>query len=345
LPRSTGSFRMGRARYQTLLRYALEDDVDADALATEAQSTLDRTLDEMVDTAKELWPAIMAGAVPPSATPDERRVLVRRVLAKLGDDATDPKSIVTLATKLLGEATTFVREHDLMTVPEQPCRVIEMPEYKRGVAIAYCDSSGPLEKTPETFFAISPAPLTWSAKRVASFYREYNRSMLGDLTVHEAMPGHYLQAMHNNAFHSDIRTVFKNGAFVEGWASYTEWLMAKYGFGGPKVRLQRLKMLLRVATNVLVDHGIHAGTLEEPEALRLMTEGAFQEEGEAVGKWRRARLTSAQLSTYFYGYREFMRLREAAEKRPEFHERDYNDRLVGFGSPPMHYLRWLLERP
>jgi uncharacterized protein (DUF885 family) len=266
------------------------------------------------------------------------------VLTKLADDATDPKSILAEATKLLAEATSFVREHDLVGVPDEPCRVIEMPEYRRGVAIAYCDASGPLERKQETFFAIAPAPRTWSAKRAASFYREYNRSMLVDLTVHEAMPGHYLQAMHANAFHSDVRTVFQNGAFVEGWANYGEWLMAKHGFGGPKARMQRLKMLLRVATNVLLDHGIHAGTLEEKEALAMMTVGAFQEEGEAVAKWTRARLTSGQLSTYFYGYREFMRLREATSTRPGFRAREYNDGLIDSGAPPMRDLRWLLER-
>ena len=155
--------------------------------------------------------------------------------------------------------------------------------------------------------------------------------MLNDLTVHEAMPGHYLQAMHANAFHSDVRTVFSNGAFVEGWAVYGEWLMAKNGFGGPKTRMQRLKMFLRVCANVLLDHGIHAGAMDEKEAMALMTEQAFQEDAEAAAKWNRARLTFGQLSTYFYGFREFMKLREGAEKRPSFHEKAYHDRLLASG--------------
>ena len=109
-----------------------------------------------------------SGPVPPSGTPDEQRALVRRVLASLGDDATDPKTIVADATKLLGDATRFVQEHDLVGVPAEPCRVIEMPEYRRGVAIAYCDSSGPLEKKQETVYAIAPAPrsLAGEARRV-----------------------------------------------------------------------------------------------------------------------------------------------------------------------------------
>ncbi|HEY3819994.1 MAG TPA: DUF885 domain-containing protein [Polyangiaceae bacterium] len=344
LARSTGSFRRGPERFKKILRYALEDDVDADALVADARSEMEHTFAEMVETAKELWPSLEHGPILPSRTLLEQRALVRRVLKRLGDDATDPKTIVADATKLLGDATRFVQDHDLVGVPAEPCRVIEMPEYKRGISIAYCDSTGPLEKTQETVFAIAPAPSSWSPKRVASFYREYNKSMLADLTVHEAMPGHYLQAMHANTFHSPVRTVFQDGAFVEGWAVYGEWLMAKHGFGGPRTRMQRLKMLLRACANTILDHGIHAGQMEEKEALELMTEQAFQEDAEAAGKWTRARISSGQLSTYFYGYREFRRLREAAEKSPEFRERPYHDRLLAFGAPPMRELRWLLGR-
>ncbi|HEX3344542.1 MAG TPA: DUF885 domain-containing protein, partial [Polyangiaceae bacterium] len=344
LPRSTGSFRRGPERFAKILRFAVGDDVDGDALVTDARAEMERTFAEMVETARELWPSVGRGPVPPSKSPEEQRALVRRVLARLGDDATDPKTILSDATKLLGDATRFVQEHDLVGVPAEPCRVIEMPEYKRGIAIAYCDSTGPLEKKQETVYAIAPAPSSWPPKRIASFYREYNRSMLVDLTVHEAMPGHYLQAMHANTFHSPVRTVFEDGAFVEGWAVYGEWLMAKNGFGGPRARMQRLKMMLRVCANTLLDHGIHAGQMDEKEALALMTDQAFQEEAEAVGKWTRARVSSGQLSTYFYGYREFRRLREAAEKKPDFHERAYHDRLLASGDPPMRELRWLVGR-
>jgi len=345
LPRSTGSFRLGRARFENVLRYEIGDEIHVDALAEDAQAAMDDTLEEMVVTARELWPTLLTGPAPKPATVEEKRAMVAKVLAKLGDDATAPATILDLATATLGDATRFVKEHDLVSLPTEPCKVIEMPEYKRGLSIAYCESSGPLEKKQETFYAISPAPRTWSAKRAASFYREYNRSMLNDLTVHEAMPGHYLQAMHANAFHSDVRTVFSNGAFVEGWAVYGEWLMAKNGFGGPKTRMQRLKMFLRVCANVLLDHGIHAGAMDEKEAMALMTEQAFQEDAEAAAKWNRARLTFGQLSTYFYGFREFMKLREGAEKRPSFHEKAYHDRLLAQGAPPMRELRWILERP
>jgi len=370
LPRSDGSFRIGRARFEKKLRFELDDAVDIDAVATGARALLQKTQDEMADTARELWPTLMAPApLPPMASADERRAAVRRVLDKLADDHSDNATILKEASDWLDQATRFVKEHDLVGLPPSPCRVIEMPEYRRGVAIAYCDAAGPLEKKPETFFAIAPTPKDWPKKRVDSFYREYNRSMLADLTVHEAMPGHYLQLMHNNEFDGGatpvsmgpraapnpgpaeqaqagaayppgkLRAVFSSGPFVEGWAVYTEWLMSKYGFGGPKVRMERQKMVLRLAANAIIDHGVHAGSMEEKEALDLMMKDAFQEEGEAVGKWARARLSSAQLTTYYYGFTEMMKLRAAHEKDPGFTERSYQDRVIAYGSPSMRLLR------
>jgi uncharacterized protein (DUF885 family) len=343
LPRSDGDLRLGRARFEKKLRFELDDAVDIDAVAQGARELLRKTQDEMADTARELWPELMKGQpLPPTASADDREALVRKVLDKLADDHPDNATILKEATEWLDRATRFVREHELVTVPDEPCKVIEMPEYRRGVAIAYCDASGPLEAKQETFYAIAPTPHDWPKKRVDSFYREYNRSMLADLTIHEAMPGHFLQLMHNNRFPSKIRAVFGSGAFIEGWAVYTEWLMSKYGFGGPRVRLQRQKMVLRLSANAILDHDVHAGTMDEKAALDLMMKEAFQEEGEAVGKWKRARLSSAQLTTYYYGFTKMMKLRAQHEKAPGFVERAYHDEVIGSGSPSMRALRGLM---
>ncbi len=158
------------------------------------------------------------------------------------------------------------------------------------------------------------------------------------------MPGHYLQLMHNNPFTSKLRAVFASGPFVEGWAVYAEWMMAEHGFGGPRVKLQRQKMMLRTCANAILDHDIHAGTMDEQAALALMKNEAFQEDGEAVGKWKRARLSSAQLTTYFFGFTELLKLRRAVESQPGFSERAYHDRLLSWGSPPMKYVRQLVTR-
>ncbi|WP_437303887.1 DUF885 domain-containing protein [Sorangium sp. So ce388] len=344
LPRSNGDFRLGRARFEKKLRFALDDAaIDIDGVVRSARALLAQTHTEMLETSRELWPTLFGKQPFPRVdTQDEKMAAIRRVLDALAAERPTNATIVKESDRLLAAATAFVRERDLVRIPEEPCQVIEMPEYRRGVAVAYCDASGPLEAKQETFFAIAPTPKDWPAARVDSFYREYNTSMLADLTVHEAMPGHFLQLMHNNRFPSKIRAVFSSGPFVEGWAVYTEWLMSHHGFGGPKVRMQRQKMVLRLSVNAILDHGVHAGAMDEKEALALMTKDAFQEEGEAVGKWRRARLTSAQLTTYYHGFTEMMRLRAEHQAKPGFSERAYHDRLLSYGSPSVRHLAALL---
>jgi uncharacterized protein (DUF885 family) len=344
LPRSDGSFRLGRERFARKLAFALGDDIDIDTVAADARALLTRTQAEMVDTAKQIWADDKLGKLPALDTAEQQKAFVKRVLDHVAADRPTNQTILADARRWLDKATAFVRDQNLVRVPDEPVAVIEMPEYKRGIAVAYCDSSGALEATPQTFFAISPTPSDWPRPRAESFYREYNQAMLAELTIHEAMPGHYLQLMHNNQFASKLRAVFASGPFVEGWAVYAEWMMAEHGFGGPRVKLQRQKMVLRLSANAILDHDIHAGAMDEQAALALMKNEAFQEDGEAVGKWKRARLSSAQLTTYFYGFTELLKLRRTIESQPGFSERAYHDRLLSWGSPPMKYVRQLVAR-
>ncbi len=343
--RSKGEVRIGKEKFKKKLGLVLDDAVDPDALVAAARASLVTTRREMLETSKALWPELFPKKAwkDPSKPADEAKI-IKAVLDELAKDVSTNKTIVKDAEATLTLATEFVKKHDLVRLPSEPCTIVEMPEYRRGVAIAYCDSSGPLEEKPQTFYAIAPTPKDWPKKRVDSFYREYNRSMLHDLTVHEAMPGHFLQIMHQNKFSSKLRAVLSHGAFVEGWAVYTEWLLAKYGFGGDKVKMQRLKMALRMAANTILDHGVHSAEMSEKDAIEMMTKDAFQEEGEAVGKWKRAQLTSAQLTTYFYGFTKMMELRKQAEGKPGFKERTYHDELLAHGSPAPRYLPLLFGK-
>src|SRR5436305_13929323 len=140
--------------------------------------------------------------------------------------------------------------------------------------------------------------------------------MIRDLTAHEAVPGHFLQLARSNEFHAPtlVRAIFQSGPFVEGWAVYCEQVMAEQGYGGPEVKMQQLKMRLRAIANAILDQSIHAGNMSEQQAMDLMMKETFQQEGEATLKWKGARLTSAQLSTYFVGVSEYLDLRAPAQK-------------------------------
>lgn len=255
-------------------------------------------------------------------------------------DAPDDATIVPLASTLLADLTGEVRRLGFVSVPDAPVEVQVMPEFRRGYAVAYCDAPGALEQGGTTFFAVVPTPSDWSAERVASFYREYNSAQVANLTVHEAMPGHVLQLAHQARFRGPtvVRQVFGSGSFIEGWAVHAEELMALAAVGGRAVRLQQLKVQLRVTINALLDAGVHASGMGESEAMALMTGRGRQEEGEAVGKWRRAQLSSCQLSTYFVGYAELAPVVAAVDRsRPLCF-----DPLLAHGAPPPRHLARLL---
>jgi hypothetical protein len=323
--------RLGRRLWEARLWHTLDTELPASEILSRAWANLDR-----------VGAALRAAAAELTGGPADDET-VRRALDRIAEKHPDNTTIVGLAKGTMDEATGFVRQHDLMSLVDDPCVIEEMPEFARGVAVAYCDPPGPLETADvPTFYCIAPAPADWPAERIASFYREYNDEMLRNLTVHEAMPGHFLQIAHSRRFRAAtrVRSLGWSGPFVEGWAVYAEELMAGYGFGGLPVRVQQLKMQLRMSLNAIIDQLTHCEDMTEAEAMELMTGRGFQEEGEAAGKWRRALLTSTQLSTYFVGYTEMASI--AAARPFGATPKAWHDAMLAHGSPPPRHLRTLL---
>jgi uncharacterized protein (DUF885 family) len=330
--------RIGPDRFARKLSLTLNAAADADAILARAQADLDRVTEEIAEQAAQI-----AGTTGPD--------VVRQVLGQLARDVPDDDTILEFCRAALAAQTTFVTDRRLVTVYDDPIELIPMPEMDRGLAVAYCDSPGPLEPAPlSTFIAVSPTPAGWTAERIASFYREYNRHLVHDLMVHEAMPGHYLQLQHSRRFTGSdtaIRAALSSGAFVEGWATYAERIMAEQEYpadGDPRaVRMQQLKMQLRMIINAILDARIHAHGMTEAEAMALMTGRGYQEESEAAGKWRRAQLTSTQLSTYYVGYCEISDLvADLSAADPGLADQQLHDRMLAHGSPPVRLLRTLI---
>jgi len=343
--------RIGPDLFARKLHHTLESGTSPAELLARAQADLAETTGQITETAARLEPgagagggAVGAGAGGGSAS------LVRRVLDELAADAPDDRTILGLVGRDYHQALAFIEETGLVTTVDDLVDIIEMPEIDRGVAVAYCDAPGPLEADGQpTFVAVSPTPRDWAEGRVRSFYREYNRHLVQNLVVHEAMPGHVLQLAHARRFRggTPVRAAFWSGSFVEGWAVYAEELMARHGYPGEgnpdAVRMQQLKMRLRTIINTILDVRVHCGDLSESSAMELMTGPGFQEEGEAAGKWRRAQLTATQLSTYYVGYTEVSDLiTRLRAKRPELTERELHDEVLAHGSPAVRHLRSLL---
>ncbi len=326
--------RLGRPLWEARLWHTLDTEMPAATVLSRAQQQLDD-----VNAALREASARLLG-VPASGADDST---VRAALDQLAQEHPDNESIVDLAKLTMGETTDFVRDNELVTLIDDPCVIEEMPEFARGVAVAYCDPPGPLETAPvPTFYCISPTPAGWTPQRVESFYREYNNHLIRNLTVHEAMPGHFLQLAHSRRYRGSTRTraLGFSSPMVEGWAVYAEEVMTSHGFGGLPLEIQRLKMQLRSALNAILDQLVHCADLSEADGMALMRERGYQEDGEAAGKWRRALLTSTQLSTYFVGYLEMSAIGRALPAGVS--TRDWHDRMLAYGSPSPRHVRTLL---
>ncbi len=339
--------RLGDELYAAKLWATLDAHLTPDDVLRRAEADLVRIEGDIARAAADY----LGEAVPP---PDDAGAVVRRALDAVAADAfVDDSTVLQLCRDAFATTTAFVREHDLVTIYDDPVEIVAMPEIHRGVAVAYCDPPGPLETAAlPTFFAVSPTPSDWDADRVSSFYREYNARMLHNLTVHEAMPGHVLQLDHSRRLQAPtaVRATFWSGPFVEGWAVYAEALMVDEGYDAGlgeraalAIRLQQLKMQLRMTINAILDVRVHTRGMTEAEGMRLMSVRGHQEEGEAVGKWRRSLLTSTQLSTYYVGYIAVNDLvRDLRASQPSRSLRQIHDAMLAHGSPPTRHLRTLL---
>ncbi|MEE9141084.1 MAG: DUF885 domain-containing protein, partial [Gammaproteobacteria bacterium] len=347
VPNAKGNFRIGEELFDTKLAYTLHTPLSRQQIRERAEQEYKSVRDEMYKVSK----IVLADEDPATVFPDDpdedfKQATIRAALEVAYRELPGRDEIVDVAKQQLIETTEFVREKDLVTVPDDPIEIIIMPEFQRGIAIAYCDSPGPLDRGQKTFYAVAPLPGNWTDEQVESFLREYNLYSMQDLTIHEAMPGHYLQLALSNRYPSTLRALLYSGPFIEGWAVYAERLMVDAGYldNDPLMRLTNLKWYLRSITNALMDQAIHVDDMTEDEAMALMVEGGFQEEREAAGKWVRAQLTSAQLSTYFVGYQEHMDLRREMEDvwGDEFTSRRYHDEVLSYGSPPVQFVRALM---
>ncbi|MEJ0085815.1 MAG: DUF885 domain-containing protein [Pseudomonadota bacterium] len=351
-PDAKGDFRLGKDLYDQKLALALFSPLTRDQIRIRAQAELEASHVAMYEIARTVLkdPALnkkrAAPPLPDKPVDAQRQRAIRAALELAYAQHPQRDGVLDAARAALLDTTRFVREKNLVTLPDEPLEIIEMPEFQRGVALAYCDSPGPLEPAQKTFYAVSPIPAQWTRAQVDSFLREYNSRSIQNLTIHEAMPGHYLQLAHANKYPSTLRAVLSSGPFVEGWAVYAEHLMVEQGYmdGDPLMKLIQLKWYVRTVVNALLDQAVHVDGISREAAMQLLMESAFQEEREAAGKWTRAQLTSAQLPVYFVGAQEHFALRAEAEQRAgaAFNLKDYHDKVLSFGSPPVRFARELM---
>jgi uncharacterized protein (DUF885 family) len=364
-PNVSGPAELGEPLYTTKLRDTLRDPgaTAAGILAT-AEAEYAAVRAEMVRLAREIWPAWRPGEVPP----DDEGTLVRRTLDAIATEHPTADGLVAFCREELGRIEGFCRDRDVIGLVDDPLEIDWTPEFLRSFAGAMLDSPGPLDVGEKTFFSITPVREEWDAEERESYLREMNARQLRLLTIHEAVPGHYLQMVYANRGSSLARRVFRSGLFAEGWAVYITQVMLDRGYGGddPALWLVHWKFYLRAVINTIIDVRIHTMGMTSEEAVALMVDGGFQERAEALAKDERARLSSTQLVTYFLGSAGMWEIEDAARRRaavmagapddavpvprvvggypatPGFDERAHLEAVIAHGAPPIPLLRRIL---
>jgi uncharacterized protein (DUF885 family) len=348
IARATGDWRLGRKKFARKLELVLDAGLTAGEVLVDAKAEFARVQGDMYVIARQLWSKYFPKTPLPADDVNGRRATINQVIDAIGREHGKPEDLVQDARATVDRIKAFIREHDILRLPDPDhCQVIEMPEFKRGNSLAYLESAPPLDPKANSFYAISPPPTDWDAQRVNSFLEEYNRHMLQILAIHEAYPGHYVQLEYSNRTPSLIRRVLGSGVFIEGWAVYTEQTMLDQGYGERDLalRLSQLKFYLRAVANAILDHQMHCTKMTDEQALKFLTEGAFQSEGEARLKIIRAKQSSVQLSTYFVGRMAHYRLRQRMERElgERFNLGRYHEAVLDHGSIPVKYLPELVR--
>jgi uncharacterized protein (DUF885 family) len=367
LPTSEGEGRLGRELFAAKMRHAMRSGtLTPERILAEADREFVAVRREMVRLARALWPTWGEGR----PAPDEDGALVRGVLDAVAARHPKAEDLLDYCRAENARIEAFCKARDLITLADEPLEIQWTPIFLRASGGAMLTSPGPLDKGQKAFFAITPMPDDWSDEERESNLREDNDRMLRLLTIHEAVPGHYLQGVHANRCPSLVRSIFSSGLFAEGWAVYVTQVMMDAGYGAddPALLLTHWKFYLRSITNAIIDARIHCDGMTGEEAVALMVDGGFQEAAEAHAKFDRARLSSTQLSTYFAGSMEMwdiereVRRRAAVEagdprgaaavpepqvvggfgETPGFVYRTHLESVLAHGGPPTSLLRRIL---
>jgi uncharacterized protein (DUF885 family) len=348
------TWRLGKELYAEKFRLVMETPVTPDQVLSEAEAELKKTRAEMLQIAlplhKQYFPDHDDHA---SLSPQEREnKVIGEVLHKISDDRPKRDDLMqTVKDDLVGIRQFIIDKKIVSLKSRDNLKVIPTPPFMRGIySVAGFHGAPPLDPNAEAQYWVTPIDPKTPEDKAESKLREYNNWVLQWLSIHEALPGHYVQAEHANEIQPVsrrlVRSLFSNGAYVEGWAEYIAQVMMHQGYANndPRYRISYLKVWLRAIGNTILDVRMQTMGMTDDEAMSFMMNDAFQTRAEAEGKLQRAKLSSTQLPTYYVGTSEWWRLRRAYEaaKGKDFTLAEFHDRALDQGALPVPWLGKIL---
>jgi len=348
------TWRLGKELYAEKFRLVMETDITPEQVFRQAQDAFNQTRAEMLQLALPLHKQYYPDHDDHAALGQKEREnkIISEVLQKIADDHPRRDELMQAAKEDLVGIRQFILDKKIVSLKSRDnLKVIATPEFERGIySVGGFHSAPPLDPNAEAQYWITPISAATPDASADSRLREYNNWVLKWLCIHEALPGHYVQAEHANEIQPEtrrlVRALYGNGAYVEGWAEYIAQVMMQQGFADhdPRYRISYLKVWLRAIGNSVLDIRMQTMNMTDDEAMHFLMDDAFQTRAEAEGKLQRAKLSSTQLPTYFVGTMEWRRLRKEYEaaKGKEFTLAEFHDRALDEGALPVPWLKNLL---
>jgi uncharacterized protein (DUF885 family) len=341
------TWRLGKELYDQKFALVMESSVTPEEVLANADQDMKSVRAEMLQIAIPLHAQMYPDHNDHSnlGEHDRENVIIQEVLLKISDHHPSADQLQPTISADLVAITKFIREKKIVSLGSgDNLKVIPTPPFERGIySVAGFHSAPPLEPKAEAQYWVTPIDPEMPAANVESKLREYNDFTLQWLSIHEALPGHYVQAEHANSIQPErrrlLRSLYANGAYVEGWAEYIAQVMMDEGFldNDPRFRMVMRKIRLRVISNAILDIKMHTMNMTDQEALDLMTKESFQTQAEAEGKLLRVKLSSTQLPTYYVGIREWFALRQKyqATAGNNFNLLKFHDFVLDEGALPV----------
>jgi uncharacterized protein (DUF885 family) len=338
LPKVTHEFALGPERYQRLLWVREGIRTPYAEVLRSGRADLERNQARLAEIATQQRPG-MATAM---AIADLFEAVYRR--------HPTAERLVPRAQELVDETRRFVRAKDLVTIPEpETCRVEETPVFGRALSTASMNPPGPFDTAgDEGIYFVTPVDPTWAPERQEEWLRSLNDSMLRNITIHEVIPGHYLQFLHFRRNPGTLaRKVYLSSSFAEGWAHYCEQLAIEAGLGAGsfEAELAQIHDALLRDCRLIASVGLHTAGWTVAQATDLFRREAYFETLPA----EREAVRGTFNPEYFCYTLGKLAILEARSKHlgPQFAGslRGFHDRLLGFGCPPVGVLDSLLSAP
>ena len=344
------SFRLGKELYDEKFAYEIQSGYSVGQILAKANVHKIELHAKMLEITKQLWPKYFGD----KPMPENALEAIRTMIDHLSEKHVKPEEFQAAIEKQLPTLVDFIKAKNLIYIdPSKPLVVRREPDYMAGVAGASINSPGPYDKNGNTYYNVGSLD-GWDKEKAESYLKEYNHYILQILNIHEAIPGHYTQLVYANQSPSIIKSILGNSAMIEGWAVYSERMMLENGYDGdlgidattasPEMWLMYYKWNLRSTCNTILDISVHTNDMDMDQALKLLTNEAFQQKTEAMGKWKRVSVTQVQLCCYFTGYTEIYDLRESLKAHDrKFDLKRFHEQFLSYGSAPVKYIKQMMH--